>query len=267
MFDRRAEARPAICCEGIGKCFLSNDADPYHSLRARLGRLRFSRARKCPPATDSLRWALQDVSFEVPAGTVFGVLGENGSGKSVLLKILARVTKPTTGRAEVRGAMGSILHLGAMLVPELTGRESIYQIGTLLRLRRDVIDCHFDEIVAFSGVGTQLDSLVRGYSAGMQLRLAFAVMVFLESDVLLLDESLSVADEEFRGRCVQRIRRMADSGQTVVVVSHDLDAMADLCDRVLILEQGRVQVIGEAGPAIAAYRRRVRADLAAVPEK
>jgi ABC-type polysaccharide/polyol phosphate transport system ATPase subunit len=267
MFDGRGADRLAIRCEGISKCFRRDDSDPQQSLRAKLGALGCLSSRKRQAADDALIWALRDVSFEVEPGCVFGVAGGNGSGKSVLLKILARVTKPTAGRTEVRGAIGSILHLGAMLVPELTGRENIFQIGTLLRLRREIIDRHFDEIVHFSGVGAQLDSLVRGYSAGMQLRLAFAVMVFLESDVLLLDEALSVADEEFRRRCVERIRRMAALGRTIVLVSHELDVMADLCDRVLILDQGRVQVIGDARPTIAAYRRRVPADAAVVSER
>jgi ABC-type polysaccharide/polyol phosphate transport system ATPase subunit len=258
---------PAIRCEGIGKRFLRNDGDPYHGLRAKLASLRAPRSKRGSAAEETCIWALRDVSFEVPAGSVFGVLGANGSGKSVLLKILARVTKPTTGRAEVRGAIGSILHLGAILVPELTGRENIYQAGTLLRLRRTAVDRHFDEMVAFSGVGSQLDSLVRGYSNGMQLRLAFAVLVFLDSDVLLIDEALSVADEEFRRRCAERIRGMAAHGQTVILVSHQLDAMADLCDRVLVLEQGRVQAIGDARSTIDGYRRRVGADAAGVLAK
>jgi len=267
MFDCRGGGRIAIRCEGISKCFLRNDADPYQALRARLGGLRLLNFGKSPVADGTLTWALRDVSFEVPAGSVFGVLGGNGSGKSVLLKILARVTRPTAGRTEVHGTLGSILHLGAMLVPELTGRENIYQIGTLLRLRRATVDRRFDEIVAFSGVGAQLDSLVRGYSAGMQLRLAFAVMVFLDSDVLLLDEALSVADQEFRRRSVERIRAMAALGRTIVLVSHELDVMADLCDHVLILDQGRVEVSGAARPVIAAYCNRVQADLAAMPQK
>jgi ABC-type polysaccharide/polyol phosphate transport system ATPase subunit len=264
MSERLGQGWPAIRCERIGKRFVRNDADPYQGLRAKLGSLRFPYFRRDAAPEETYIWALRDVSFEAPAGCVLGVLGANGSGKSVLLKILAQVTKPTTGRAEVRGAVGSILHLGAMLVPELTGRESIYQIGTLLRLRRTAADCHFDEIVSFSGVGAQLDSLVRGYSNGMQLRLAFAVMVFLESDVLLIDEALSVADEEFRQRCAERIRGMAALGQTVVLVSHQPDAMMDLCDRVLILEQGRGQAIGNARLTIEGYRRRMGAGLATV---
>jgi ABC-type polysaccharide/polyol phosphate transport system ATPase subunit len=249
MFERRL----AIRCEGISKCFLRNDADPYHGLRASFNSLLMPRRRERPPAED-LVWALRDVAFEVPAGGVFGVLGRNGSGKSVLLRILAGVTKPTAGRSEVRGTIGSVLHLGAMLVPELTGREAIYQTGTILRLPKSTVDRHFDEIVDFSGIGSQLDSLVRGYSTGMQVRLAFSVMVLLHRDVLLIDEALSVADQEFRAQCVERIRLVAASGCTVVLVSHDLEMMADLCDRALFLERGALGACGESRDVIAAYR-------------
>jgi lipopolysaccharide transport system ATP-binding protein len=240
----------AIRCEGIGKRFLLNYTDPYHGLRAKLaGMLPGARPNAAPVGL----WALRDVSFEIPPGGVFGVVGSNGSGKSILLRILARVTKPTTGRAEVHGAIGSILQLGAMLVPDLTGRENIYQIGTLLRLSRAAIDRHFDEIIDFSGIESQLDSLVRAYSAGMQLRLAFAVFAYLDSDVLLLDEALSVADEDFRIRCIERIRGMAARGKTIVVVSHEMAMMADLCDQILVMDHGRLQAFGDARDIVGKY--------------
>lgn len=242
----------AIRCEGIGKRFLNDYADPYHGLRMKLSALTpWSRQ----PAAPAVSWALRDVSFEVPGGCVFGVLGGNGSGKSVLLKILARVTKPTTGRSVVHGSIGSILHLGAMLVPELTGRENIYQLGTILRLRRSVVQSRFDEIVAFSGIEAHLDGLVRTYSAGMQLRLAFAVFAYLESDVLLIDEALSVADQEFRGRCMQRIREMALQGRTVVIVSHELETISANCDQVAVLNRGRLIAFGNAHAVVDEYRR------------
>jgi ABC-2 type transport system ATP-binding protein len=152
-----------------------------------------------------------------------------------------------------------------MLLPELTGRETIYQIGTILRLRREAIDARFEEIVDFAGIRPHLDSLVRGYSAGMQVRLAFSVLVYLEADVLLVDEALSVADQEFRRRCVDRIRQMADQGRTIVLVSHEIDMMADLCDHALVLEHGRLQVCGDAAPVIADYRRAVHAVSRATP--
>jgi lipopolysaccharide transport system ATP-binding protein len=255
----------AIRCDGIGKCFRRDDVDPYQGLRSKIQAVLTPWRRTRPPSGDSTVWALKDVSFEVPRGGVLGVLGGNGSGKSVLLKILARVTKASAGRSEVHGSVGSILHLGGMLLPDLTGRETIYQIGTILRLRRQAIDLCFDQIVSFSGVGAHLDSLVRGYSAGMELRLAFAVMVYLDADVLLVDEGLSVADQEFRRRCVERIREMAAQGRTIVLVSHEMDMMADLCDRALVLERGRLSMFGEARSVIAEYRRSVQSISNVIP--
>ena len=246
MFDA------AVRCEGIGKRFSRDEIVPYHGLRTKIHNL-FRRAGRTAEG-DGILWALRDVSFELPSGRILGVLGTNGSGKSVLLKILARVTKPTDGRSVVRGSVSSILNLGAMLNPELTGRENIYQTGTILRLRRETIARRFDEIVWFSGIESQLDSLVRGYSAGMQLRLAFAVMAHLESDVLLIDEALSFGDQEFRERCVERIRRMGRAGSTIVIVSHELDMLAGLCDLVLVLEHGRVSAFGSARRIIDTYR-------------
>ena len=259
MSDR---AEPlAIRCQAVGKRFLREDVVPYHGLRSKLHGLLHGAWRQNRSSGEDAVWALRDVTFEAPAGVILGVLGGNGSGKSVLLKILARVTKPTSGRSEVYGSVNSILHLGAMLIPELTGRENIYQTGILLRLQRITIDRHFDEIVHFAGIETHLDSVVRGYSAGMQLRLAFAVMAYLESDVLLIDEALSVADEEFRARCVRRIGQMAREGRTIVLVSHDLEMMADLCDQTLVLDHSRLSAFGTARPVIAAYRQQIRTDV------
>lgn len=245
-----SERSIAIRCENIGKYFLNDYADPYHGLRTKLTGMLPGRGKRTAPAG---LWALRDVNFTVERGSVFGVLGGNGSGKSILLKILAQVTKPSLGRSVVHGSIGSILHLGAMLVPELTGRENIFQVGTLLRLRRDVIASRFDEIVAFSGIEPHLDSLVRAYSAGMQLRLAFAVFAYLDSDVLLIDEALSVADQDFRGRCMERIREIAAMGRTVVIVSHELPLMAENCDQVLVLDHGRLRALGNAREIIARY--------------
>lgn len=251
MFERPL----AIRCENVSKCFRRDDADPYVGLRAKLNDA-FKPSSKRPEAADGgVVWALRDVSFAIPAGGVVGVLGANGSGKSVLLRILARVTKPDAGRAEVHGSTGSILHLGGMLLPEMTGEETIYQLGTILRAPRQTIAQRFDEIVDFAGIRPHLKSLVRGYSAGMHVRLAFAVMVYLDADVLLLDEALSVADQDFRRRCLERIREMAAQGRTIVLVSHELDMMAEVCDHALVLESGRLRMCGDAATVIAEYRR------------
>jgi lipopolysaccharide transport system ATP-binding protein len=240
----------AVRCERIGKRFSPNDVAPYQGLRAKLHQLAHGAARTAPAQG---QWALRDVSFELAAGRILGVVGRNGSGKSVLLRILARVTKPTEGRSVVAESVSSILNLVAMLDPELTGRENIFQTGTLLRLRRATIARRFDEIVAFAGVGPHLDAVVRGYSAGMQLRLAFAVIAHLESEVVLIDEALAVGDEEFRERCVQRLAEMARAGTTVVLVSHDMDIVGRLCDRVLILEGGQLRAFGDVRVEVPAY--------------
>jgi lipopolysaccharide transport system ATP-binding protein len=241
----------AIRCRGIGKRFSREQIVPYQGLRTKIHQA-IHRRRRAAPAEHI--WALRDVELEVRPGAVVAVLGNNGSGKSVLLKILARVTKPTTGRSEVQGAVGSILHLGAMLNPELTGRENLYQTGALLRVGRAAIDRRFDQIVDFAGVEEQLDSVVRGYSAGMQLRLAFAVVAHLESDVLLIDEALSVGDEQFRGRCADRIRRLAAEGRTVVIVSHELEMLAGMCDWAILLSQGRLLASGRFAAVADEYR-------------
>ncbi len=249
MSDRHG---PAIRCQSLGKRFAPQGGDPYRGLRQRLHQAvqprRAGRSAKAEPV-----WALRDVNLDIPWGQILGILGANGSGKSVFLRILARVTKPTTGRSDVYGSVNSILNLGSMLHPELTGRQNLYQIGTLLRLRRSTIDARFDDIVDFSGIAPHLDALVRTYSAGMQLRLAFAVVAHLESDVLLIDEALAVSDQEFRGRCVDRIRQMAREGRTIAVVSHELPLITDLCDAALIFEAGRVVAQGNARAVVAEY--------------
>jgi lipopolysaccharide transport system ATP-binding protein len=240
----------AILCEGLGKRFSRADIVPYQGLRSKLSSA-FGGAK---PAAGVV-WALRDVSFEVPAGKIVGVLGGNGCGKSVLMKLLARITKASEGRCEVRGSLSSILNLGAMLNPELTGRENVFEVGTVLRLPRPKVQKHFDEIVAFSGIEEHLDALVRGYSAGMQLRLAFAVMAHLESDVLLIDEALSVADQDFRALCTARIREMSRAGSTIMIVSHELDTMAELCDLALVVDHGRLREYGNAAGVLERYRR------------
>jgi lipopolysaccharide transport system ATP-binding protein len=242
---------PAVRCRAVSKRFSRREIVPYQGFRTKLHEMLPGRRRDLEK--DEVVWALRDVSFDLPRGRILGILGRNGSGKSVLMRVLAGVTKPTSGRSELRGSVSSILHLGAMLDPELTGAENIRQIGTLLRLTRSALDDRFDDIVAFAGIAPHVDSLVRGYSAGMQLRVAFAVAAYVESDVLLIDEALAVADEEFRARCVGRIRRLAEAGCTVVIVSHDLEMLEDLCDDALVVESGRLSAFGGARAVLDEY--------------
>ena len=184
--------------------------------------------------------ALQDVSFDVPEGEVLGVVGRNGAGKSTLLKILSRIVSPTAGRAEIRGRVGSLLEVGTGFSAELTGRENIYLNGAILGMKRREIEDRFDAIVEFSGVEKFIDTPVKRYSSGMYVRLAFAVAAHFEPEILFVDEVLAVGDAEFQARCLGRMEEFGNSGRTVIFVSHNMQAVAQLCDRAILLEGGRL---------------------------
>jgi lipopolysaccharide transport system ATP-binding protein len=190
-------------------------------------------------------WALKDVSFEVGRGEVVGIIGRNGAGKSTLLKLLARITEPTSGRAEVRGRVGSLLEVGTGFHSELTGRENIFLSGAILGMRRAEIVRRFDEIVAFAEVERFIDTPVKHYSTGMYLRLAFAVAAHLEPEVLLVDEVLAVGDAAFQKKCLGKMSDVARGGRTVLFVSHNLAAVSRLCRTSVLLEGGRLAESGE----------------------
>jgi lipopolysaccharide transport system ATP-binding protein len=213
--------------------------------------LRLKRRPATEPETEL--WALRDVSFDVDEGDVIGIIGRNGAGKSTLLKILSRLTAPTEGHAVVHGRLASLLEVGTGFHPELTGRENIYLNGTILGMRRREIDRKFDAIVAFSGVERFLDTPVKRYSSGMYVRLAFSVAAHVEADILVIDEVLSVGDAEFQKRCLGKMGEVAKSGRTVLFVSHNLLAVRHLCNRGIVLDRGRVAVIGTAEEAVTAY--------------
>jgi lipopolysaccharide transport system ATP-binding protein len=198
-------------------------------------------------------WALRDVSFDVPDGEVLGIVGRNGAGKSTLLKVLTRIVSPTEGRAEIRGRVGSLLEVGTGFHPELTGRENVFLNGSILGMRQREIVSKFDEIVDFAGVGPFLDTPVKRYSSGMSVRLAFAVAAHLEPEILLVDEVLAVGDAEFQRRCLGRMEDLSESGRTVVFVSHQMQAVAQLCDRAIWLDHGRVEREGPASDVVAEY--------------
>ncbi len=185
-------------------------------------------------------WALQDVSFAVQAGEVVGILGRNGAGKSTLLKILSRITEPTAGRAILRGRVVSLLEVGTGFHPELTGRENVFLNGAILGMKRPEIAAKFDEIVAFSEIGSFIDTPVKRYSSGMTVRLAFAVAAHLEPEILLIDEVLAVGDVSFQKKCMGKMNEVANEhGRTVFFVSHNIGAVSALCDNVMLLEGGR----------------------------
>jgi lipopolysaccharide transport system ATP-binding protein len=198
-------------------------------------------------------WALRDVSFEVARGETLGVIGHNGAGKSTLLKILSRISPPTEGEIRLRGRVGALLEVGTGFHPELTGRENIFLNGAILNMKREEIANKFGEIVAFADIGPFIDTPVKRYSSGMQLRLAFSVAAHLEPEILIIDEVLSVGDLAFREKCLQRMEDASRAGTTVIFISHDLGSVRNLCDRALLLSRGRVAASGAVGEVIDAY--------------
>lgn len=198
-------------------------------------------------------WALKDVSFEVKKGEVLGIIGGNGAGKSTLLKILSRITDPTFGKAEIHGKVSSLLEVGTGFHPELTGRENIYLNGVILGMRKKEINYKFDEIVDFSGIGKFIDTPVKRYSSGMSVRLAFAVAAHLEPEILLVDEVLAVGDVEFQKKCMNKMENVATKGRTVFLVSHNMGAITNLCERALWLKNGKLKLDGYSSDVVKAY--------------
>jgi lipopolysaccharide transport system ATP-binding protein len=247
----------AVAVEGLGKRYrIAHQLNPY-------GRLTESLAGAMRAPIDMLRgrrrvatewlWALRDVSFEVQQGDVVGVIGRNGDGKTTLLKLLSRITEPTTGRVMLRGRVASLLEVGTGFHPELTGRENIFLSGAILGMRRTEIAHKFDEIVDFAGTEQFLDTPVKRYSSGMQVRLGFAVAAHLETDILLVDEVLAVGDAAFQKKCIAKMSDVAAGGRTVMFVSHNMQAVASLCNRAMLLWDGRLAFSGPTAETIEAY--------------
>jgi lipopolysaccharide transport system ATP-binding protein len=218
-------------------------ASPFRRLR-NLGK---------PVPAAEIFWALRNVSFELNRGEVLGVIGRNGAGKSTLLKLLSRITEPTEGRMEIHGRLGSLLEVGTGFHPELTGRENIYLNGTILGMKRQEIGRKFDEIVAFSGIETFLDTPVKRYSSGMYVRLAFAVAAHLEPEILVVDEVLAVGDLEFQKKCLGKMSQVAGEGRTVLFVSHSMAAVKSLCTQAILLHEGTVVGRGAVEDTVAHY--------------
>jgi lipopolysaccharide transport system ATP-binding protein len=257
-------SRPVIRVERLGKQYRIGHARGAKTLREDLADLVRRPFRRNGGAEPRTVWALREVSLEVGRGEVVGIIGGNGAGKSTLLKILSRIVTPTEGWAEITGRVGSLLEAGTGFHSELTGRENVYMSGAILGMRKAEIDRKFDEIVAFADIGPFLDTPVKRYSSGMQVRLAFAVAAHLEPEVLIVDEVLAVGDTEFQKKCLGRMQDVSrGDGRTVLFVSHNMEAVQRLCGRAILLERGRSVAAGPTGPIVAQYLARSEAPSAA----
>ena len=240
---------PILEVHHVSKKYRIRHSNSYLSLRERmLSMLRFEKTQ----SEDFM--ALHDISFDVKQGESIGIIGRNGAGKSTLLKILSKITPPTAGRINIRGRIASLLEVGTGFHPELTGRENIFFNGSLLGMKRKEIETRFDEIVDFSGVEKFLDTPLKHYSSGMQLRLAFAVAAFLEPEILIIDEVLAVGDAEFQKKCLGKMEDVTRGGRTILFVSHNMSAVMNLCRQGLLLNQGKVQSFGPIAEVIKDYQ-------------
>jgi ABC-type polysaccharide/polyol phosphate transport system ATPase subunit len=206
-------------------------------------------------------WALRDVSFQVPAGTTFGLIGANGAGKSTMLKVLSRILVPDKGSVAINGRVSALLELGSGFHPELSGRENVFLNGTILGMSQGEITRRFDEIVGFAGLEHAIDNAVKTYSSGMQARLGFAVAVSIEPDILIVDEVLSVGDEQFQRRSLERMAELRSGGRTCIFVSHGLAQVQQICESAVWLDKGQVAATGDTEEVINAYLRSISGDI------
>ncbi|MEY2456212.1 MAG: type transport system ATP-binding protein [Acidimicrobiaceae bacterium] len=234
----------AVVVDGASKRFRL-----YHELNQSLKSMIVHRKR----SSYEEFWALRDVSFEIPAGTTFGLIGENGSGKSTLLKCMAKILRPDTGSVSTVGKVSALLELGAGFHPELSGRDNVYMNGSILGLSSKQIDERFDEIVDFAGLDQFIDTPVKNYSSGMYVRLGFSVAINVDPDILLVDEVLAVGDEVFQRKCAEKFADLKDRGKTIVLVSHALGMVGDLCEQVALLEHGKLITVGDSRDVIEGY--------------
>ena len=242
----------AISVRGLGKRYIINHRDQQSSLAEEV--INFVR-HPFQPAVKEEVWSVNDVSFDVKKGEIVGLLGRNGAGKSTLLKMLSRITDPTRGEAILRGRLGSLIEVGTGFQPELTGRENLYLNGAILGMTRKEVRQRFDEIVAFAGVEKYLDTPVKRYSSGMYVRLAFAVAVHLDTEILLIDEVLAVGDADFQTKSVRKMIEVANSGKTIIVVSHNAATIEALCSSALLLSSGRALKMGPVQEVLQEYHK------------
>lgn len=255
--------RPIIKVNNISKQYAldarTNSPVRYETLRetmvtafrSSLGRLRGN------GYTKQTFWALKDVSFEVNPGEVLGIIGPNGAGKSTLLQILSRIVEPTSGYAELYGQVGSLLEIGTGFHPDLTGRENIFLNGAVLGMKRSETSARFDEIVAFSGIERFLETPVKRYSSGMYVRLAFSVAAHFNPEILIIDEVLAVGDAEFQLKCFAKMREVIKSGRTILLVTHSMPVITQLCQNALLIKAGRIEKMGPAAEVVDYYQHSV----------
>lgn len=240
--------KPILEIQNISKKFhINHEQQPYLSIRDSVANIFKNKTN-----TEDF-WALNDVSFDVMPGDTVGIIGKNGAGKSTLLKILSKITPPTSGKIISRGRIASLLEVGTGFHPELSGRENVFMNGSILGMRRSEILKNFDAIVDFAGVEKFIDTPLKHYSSGMQLRLAFAVAAFLENEILIIDEVLAVGDAEFQKKCLGKMEDVSKSGRTILFVSHNLGALKSLCTKGVCLKNGKTDFVGNSNDAIAHY--------------
>ncbi len=253
---------PVIKIENLSKQYRLGERESYKTFReaiVNLAKAPFHRANGSKPqsrarnSTLETIWALEEVSFKVMQGEVIGVIGRNGAGKSTLLKILSKITEPTKGRVELRGRVGSLLEVGTGFHPELTGHENIYLYGAILGMDRWEVTRKFDEIVAFAEIEKFINTPVKRYSSGMYMRLAFAVAAHLDTEILLVDEVLAVGDTAFQKKCLGIMGEVSNEGRTVIFVSHQLAAVQYLCQRAILLSDGKAVADGDTEKIICQY--------------
>ena len=251
-------AKPIISVKRLSKKYNIAYRENYLALRDSIasclkGPFYFFRNRKTCVSTHEDFWALKDISFDIGQGEVVGVIGRNGAGKTTLLKVLSRITYPTAGEARLYGRIASLLEVGTGFHPELTGRENIYFNGSILGMRKKEIDKKFNEIVDFSGVEKFIDTPVKRFSSGMQVRLAFSVAAYLEPEILLVDEVLAVGDAEFQKKCLGKMKDVSKGGRTILFVSHNMSAIRSLCSRVIMLEGGMISMDSDPETTVSRY--------------
>ncbi len=255
------ESEYAIQARGLGKSYRLGQLESYLTIRETVTK-QFKQLfgqGKDPNQLDRRRWfkALDDISFDIPKGQIVGIIGHNGAGKSTLLKLISKITEPTEGYVDIEGRVGSLLEVGTGFHPELSGRENIYLNGSILGLRKREIDANFDAIVDFAGVEEFLETPVKRYSSGMRVRLAFAVSAFLNPEILVVDEVLSVGDAEFRKKSLDKMKDVSQTGRTVLFVSHNMGAIQTLTERCMLLNHGTLVEDGPTDKVLDVYTKQV----------